>query len=360
MNYFKITIMVLILQFSFSLKAAEFCVTTAFELHNALATAESNGTHDTIKVAEGSYKLFGNPFSYQETNGKNLTISGGWTDFQGNPCGQQLSNNPYGTVLDGNLSSIILEIELSGNGDLDVSGFNFINGYTATGRGGAINVSHVNALETGKVTINRNVFINNEAEFGSALYLRHANEFQIRNNLFFANNAHVRYVVSTLQINAFGSLFTNNTVLNNTVTADDIAGVGLSGSHGAAVLLANNIIRDNEGLDLRVQSASALYLKNNNIDKMNTPPPIEDLNNIDLPARFENSLLSFTPAAISPLVNAGTKPCSICPIPIPFDDSWAIGTIDLAGNIRNQKGKVDIGAFESSHDPDLIFWGTFD
>lgn len=360
MKFLKTITVFALLSVSCSIYATEYCVTNAVELHNALTAAESNSAHDTVRIAEGSYVATGAPFSYQEVNGWDLTISGGWTEFFGNPCGQQLDSNPYGTVLDGDLASTVLEIRLAFNSDVTVSGLSFINGKTPIDRGGAINVSHINNLETGKVTIERNVFINNEADFGSALYIRHADKVYIRNNLFVANHAHTRYVISVLQQDAYGTFFTNNTVVNNTASTDGTAGLGLAGGGGTQLFVANNVMRENDNADFRNHSGLPLYLKNNNIDVLsNVLNPVEDIGNMDLPPRFEDILLSFTPAENSPLVNAGVKPCSTCPIPIPFDEAWVLGTIDLAGNVRNQNGKVDIGAFESSHNNDLIFWGTF-
>ena len=82
-------ILVTLLLFCVDAKSATFCVTTAVELRAALNSAESNSQHDEIRIEMGDYETQGTAFSYQETQGFDLEISGGWVNFFGNPCGVQ-------------------------------------------------------------------------------------------------------------------------------------------------------------------------------------------------------------------------------------------------------------------------------
>ena len=362
MKPIKIALLLVLLYMSISLKAAEFCVTTAFELYNALSAADSNAAHDIIKIAEGNYATNGSAFSYRETQGWDLEISGGWTESQGNPCALQLGNNPTGTTLNGNHNNGILEISLFGQANLRVVGITFNDGYKGFPfRGGGLEVFKFNNLVLGTIIIENNVFINNQAEFESALMVSGAEEIIIRNNLFVGNNAHNSWTISAVQNNGYGIYFTNNTLIYNSASATNDSGAFISVSGTSQALVANNVLWGNESTDLYLSGNGDVYLKNNDLGQMDSNiTPLESSGNFSLPPRFESGFLSLPPSVISPLVNAGIKPCSFCPIPIPFDETWSLGSIDLAGNIRNQKGKVDIGAFESSHDPDLIFWGIFE
>ncbi|KAA3638509.1 MAG: hypothetical protein DWP95_12480 [Proteobacteria bacterium] len=366
MNHLKTALVVLLLQFSVSLHAAEFCVTTATELYNALTVAESNASHDIIKIAEGSYVTNGVPFNYDENLGWDLDISGGWTDHSGNPCGQQLGNNPYGTILDGNSNSGVLLIGLSGDTNLRVANLYFTNGYDAASIGAGLYIYHGSNPIMGTIVIENNIFINNETEYASALYSYGGDKTIVRNNLFFANHALEANSVMIFQRGGYGVYFTNNTVAFNTaaISLTLKAGAFISVNSPSQGLVANNVFWGNGHEDLALFGSGDIYLKNNNLGTMaegsNYNTPLESRDNFSLPPRFDAGSLNFTPSAISPLVNAGVKPCFFCPIPIPFDESWSLGATDLAGNLRTQSSKVDIGAFESSHDRDLIFWGIFE
>jgi hypothetical protein len=339
--------------------AAEFCVSTVSELRAALDTAESNNQHDDIRIEIGVYASGGNTFQYNETQGFDLTISGGWIDFFDNDCGIQSPNEPLETILDGSLSTRALYIRTAGSADIEVSSLTFRNGRT-TQSGGGLFISRVDNLNSGVVTVANNAFINNEANFGSALQISSADTFHVRNNLIVANNVIVRNTVSVVQNNANGIYFNNNTVIGN--TSDDpteSAGVYLTTSGTSNLLVANNIINGNqlEDLDGRNGANASYYLYNNNVDVLVGSVPDVVLGNMNLPNRFESGIFSFTPDAHSPLVNAGRSPCGIvCIFPTPFQNAWNLGDVDLLEHGRIQEGVVDIGAIESSHSRDLIFW----
>jgi hypothetical protein len=75
-------------------KAAVYCVTNSAQLQSALTSAQNSNEYDLIRVAEGHYVTPDSEFKYTSTSGWDLGISGGWTEFFGNPCGQQLSGSP--------------------------------------------------------------------------------------------------------------------------------------------------------------------------------------------------------------------------------------------------------------------------
>lgn len=56
-------------------------------------------------MAESAYTTRGVAFDYNANDGYDLTISGGWSEFFGNDCGQQISTNPFITAIDGGSTS---------------------------------------------------------------------------------------------------------------------------------------------------------------------------------------------------------------------------------------------------------------
>ena len=346
------------------LQAAEFCVGTVAELRSALNTAESNNEDDDIRIELGTYESNGSTFIYNETQGFDLRISGGWIDFFDNDCGIQTPNQPLQTILDGSQSTQALYIRTALNANIEVSNLSFQNGNT-TLSGGGLYISKAENLNTGEMIIANNSFVNNQATFGAALSVSGAATFHVRNNLIIANNAIVRNSVSVVQNNANGIYFNNNTVIGN--TSNEVAESGavyLTTSGTSNLLIANNILNGNqlEDLDARNSSTEATYyLYNNNVDVLVGSVPDVVANNFNLPNRFESGFFSFTPDADSPLVNAGRNPCGfICPFPTPFVNDWELGDTDILAQGRIQMDAVDIGAIESSYSGDLIFWNRFE
>jgi len=348
MKYSKITVAVLLLMISNWMKAAELCVTNPTELRSALGIAESNNEHDVIKIAQGNYKASGTKFFYQEKLGWDLEISGGWKKFFDIQCGQKI-NDPYGTVLDGYSISAIMEIKLFGNASFSLSNITFLNGNFKHGKGGGLYVNKVDDLQTGSIIVENSVFLNNEAFIGAAMDLSGANKIIVRNNVFVANRAEFQSVSYINSDGGYGIYFTNNTVLRNTAAPNRPAGPFFAVRKPSKLLVANNVLQDNENYDLRVFGVGEYYLKNNNIGRRDGSVPIENTSNFSLPSEFESGYFNYTPSSTSPLVNAGIKPCSICQIPRPFDETWGIGSIDLAGAVRVQNRAVDIGAYESKY-----------
>ncbi len=342
--------------------AAEFCVTSSAGLQTALNSAASNSQHDVIKIAEGSYTTPGAEFSYYGVNSWDLEISGGWSEFFGNPCGQQLSGNAFATTLDGNTSNRVLRIRAHGTADIKISGLMIANGLVGnTFRGGGLYVYSSQNDHLGNITIEKTAYLNNEAEFGGAISLSGGHRVILRNNLFAANHSLSGHTVSIVQNNSYGVYFTNNTmILNDTDSGTLSSGLRLYISGSSQSLIANNILYDNENFDLTLAGSGNHHVYNNNIGVQNGVAPWAAINNFSLPNRFDSGILNFTPSNTSPLVNNGTHPCSVCPIPVPFDDAWGLGLTDMEGDTRVLVNRVDIGAFESPYERDLIFWNGVD
>jgi len=343
-------------------QAAEFCVTSSAGLQSALTSASTNNQHNTIKIAEGIYDTPGSTFEYSEGAGWDLEISGGWTEFFGNDCGQQLSGHPYNTVLDGNGTHRIMNIESGGNSDITISNLMFLNGgYSTLPSGGGLRFwSTNNMAHTGRVTIERNAFVNNQAEESSALYFFSSGpKSHFRNNIFTLNTSHDGSY--TLDINYdldSGVYFTNNTVINNAGdSVNNYGGVRFFTTANSTTYVGNNLLYDNGNRDLHFSGSGETYLNYNNVDLLSGTAPTHFTGNFSADPELIEGFLEFTPSFGSPLVNAGFDPPNFVPIPTPFDLAWFEGTHDVVGNVRKQQGRVDIGAVETGPEPPIFING---
>jgi len=349
---------------SLAVQAELLCARNTAELRAALSTAEANLQADEIRLETGWYETNGSHFDYLETDGMDLTISGGWTTFNGSPCARRQTLSAFMTVLDGQMTSRVMRITLSQDASLFVDGLSFINGLDLNGRGAGLDVSKLNNLNTGEMVFDRVIFVNNEAQFGGALSLSGAARINVMNALIYQNHATVTGNVEIIMNDADGIYFHNNTVLQNTIDGtawNHTGGVLLSGSGSTQLLIANNVLRDNDQFDLRATATAPIYRYSNNLQNFSGSQPTEAINEIDLPPRFFMNTETFEPDLTSPLVGTGTNPCGqVCPFPTPFKNDWSHPTYDIKGQLREQGSRIDMGAVESVHEPDLIFWDLFE
>ena len=331
--------------------ADTFCVTTTQELYDALETADSNGQSDVIRIAEGAYTVSGEGFNYESSESFDIDISGGWSAFFGNPCGQQLPGGPFVTQLNGDDSFRVLRIRPGLNADISVSRLYFVSGFVdgPGARGGGLDIFPPSG-HSGAITIENNAFISNTARFGGALNVSRGTTIRIRNNLFAANHGIAGSNIDIVQNTANGVYFTNNTVYANTTgSTSNLAtgGVYVAVSDSSQAFIANNLMWENEAHDLRMAGDGYIYLRNNDFDSRIGVGPDDQSNNISEEPLFEPGILNFTPSLASPLINKGTNPPAFPIFPIQFDDNWSLGDHDLLGNPRFQDGRVEIGAYEA-------------
>jgi hypothetical protein len=338
-------------------RSAEMCATTSAGLEFALAAAQGNGEHDTIRIAAGTYDTPSGGFEYvaAATENFDLTISGGWSDFFGNPCGQQLEGPPA-TTLNGQLSDRVLRIDLGTSGDFQVSRLRFTNGFAANAaRGGAMSV-RADPGYSGTVRIERNQFFNNEARLGGAIESSITGsgsvQMHIVNNLFRLNRA--REVGGAVDLFLSGGdtgpfqarlAFINNTVVNNfsdEPVGQPIGGVQLQGDIPYKYVVNNNFW-GNDGSDFRIFGSANFTLLNNNFESGNFAVPTVESGNISVQPAYEpcQGLLCFSgvPLPDTPLHDGGAEPPMISP--------WSPGAVDYRGRPRINDQTIDIGAFES-------------
>jgi hypothetical protein len=329
-------------------QAAEFCATNSTELTTALSTAEHNDQHDVIKIAVGNYE---GGFTFSGFDGYDLSISGGWSDFFGNPCGQQI-NTPFDTILDGDNSQKVLDIIAYDDNDITISNLTIINGNALPGSTGGLDLFGWTGY-VGDVIIEKVAFINNKGNFHSALGIQRGRKITVRNSIFALNQNTTGDGTLALNNSELGIYFNNNTLVNNTSLATDSSvhsGLRAVFSEGAGLFVANNLFYNNDGYDAwfsRPNSTSTeSYLYNNNISTY-TGVTIENIaNNYSAAPIFESGFLSFKPTIASPGINQGRNSPLFVPVPPPFSFQWGVGLTDFEGNTRVQDGSVDVGAIE--------------
>jgi len=355
-------IIVLLVDLNQSVNATEYCVTTSAGLEFALTVSEANGQSDIIRIAEGAYDVPVGGFYFDSDENYDLDISGGWSAFLSNPCGQRPTPNAFGTMLDGKGANRVMTLSVGQSSDLKVSHLFFLNGFVAgtNQHGGGLNVASKEG-HLGQVLIENNTFYNNSATLGSALSIVRGYRIDFRNNLITLNHSELGSAVLIGNADAWGVYFTNNTVYQNTSDSNqptNAAGLFLATFGTSSALVANNIFWDNDNHDIRVIEDGYKYLKNN--DYQSYSGSFDEVSmNMQVAPEFESGWFNYTPVYNSPLVNAGTTPPSVIPIPPPFISDWSVGTHDINGDARTQHAQIDIGAVESPHG-DLIFIDGFE
>ncbi len=342
--------------------AAQFCVQSSSDLTAALSAAGNNSETDFIRIEQGLYTVPAGGFLLDNLDEMDISISGDWVDFFGNPCGQQFNGNAFNTILDGGETEQILEARLYGEANVKIANLFFANASNVTanvgGRGGAVEFKSTNGFQ-GEILIENNAFINNTADFGAAISVLDGDLVTIKNNLFTINTSTYCCVVEIYNANQTGVYIINNTIYQNINIGNDpgfIGGIGIFTVGTSQAFVANNIFWENDFDDIIFFGDGFRYLKNNNIEDLGGTVDLS-ANNISADPNFEVGIFNYTPAAGSLMINAGLEPL---PIPVPtFDQQWNVGTDDLVGDARVKMGAVDIGAVESAQ-VDVIFKNDFE
>ena len=239
--------------------AANFCVSTAAQLSQALIDARFNGQDDTIRLVQGTY--VGNFQHIADLD--DLRVEGGWNAG----CASR-SLDPANTVLDGNASGRALNLFSVNPVGFSVDGVTVRNGRAPGGasvNGGGLQIvaGNVTAGGTvavtnciirdnaafqdggglyiyrgGNVSVSGSVLQNNSAGYGAGLYSSDNTSITFTGNLVSGNSAFYppngsgggagMYVDMTFP-NRLGSGNTTLTVTDNVFTGNQV----LTGSGGA-------------------------------------------------------------------------------------------------------------------------------
>lgn len=357
--------------------AATFCATTSAELETALDTAEINGEADEVRIQTGTYTAPAGGFSYDAIgppgSDHSIEISGGWTEFFGNECGQVLEEDANLTVLSGEDSDRVMEIFLPGDADADVRLLSFVSGYVSGQlSGGGLHMQATNPY-SGTITIERNIFLANEAYIGGGLHLAYTSSSTgnalIVNNLFVTNHARENVGAMNIEVDQSSSAtaqrgstlpavsVTNNTIVENSLPKiinpppNLVGGMRIDGTVTNKWVINNNIW-SNQATDLFISDGSGLRLWNNNHQSQAGATPMSEQDNISVvPEYLDCGFLCVdrTPVASSPLTDAGTFPQTGHP--------WIIADTDLRGLTRVREEGIEIGAYENNT---LLFSDRFE
>ena len=214
--------------------AAEFCVSNATELTNALALAVANGEDDTIKVVKGTYN--GN-FTFISNEGHSITLLGGYNTG----CITRIIN-PKNTILDAQHSGRVLYLYNSDGGDIIVEGLTVKNG-SGTWGAGIYARSDKPAGDIGEIRLTNNLITGNitgEEHYGGGVNIyskansgRSANII-LRDNTITGNTADwfgggVYIMTMSYPSGDSGEItFNNNVVAGNTATVYDGGGADIN------------------------------------------------------------------------------------------------------------------------------------
>ena len=343
--------------------AAEFHVTNAAELQDALDEAEINGVDDVIYLAAGTYE--GN-FIYAPpgTEHKSLTITG------------ESGTSAADIILDGQGSGKTLELYDWDPGDaaeVRVDGITVQNG-NSTHNGGGIYAT----LRNYDIYITHCIVRDNTAErFGGGIHMESRQNLTLENNLIMNNTVTEdaagwsRGGGVSMAITAAGHEYTirTNIIAGNSAQGTDAQGGGLwAGYRSDAIIhLICNTIADNEGA---VKGGGVYFHQGdtanvyNNIIYFNSATDGDDIyfndvtnrtghnndyaelygtwtdsgGNIDLAPLFvDHAAGDYHPQADSPTIDAGTSD---------VPDPPGLPSTDFDGNDRVIGSAPDIGADE--------------
>lgn len=333
----------------------EYCITNSNQLQQAFEDASNDLSSVSFhfKIAEGYYAAPSGGFVYKvyATNiWADIKISGGWSGFFGNPCGQQFYNMPFKTVLDGKKLTRIMTLQTGDGANIDVSNLSFFNGYLSSREelGGA-GLLFRNHYHIGEIRVFNTLFYNNVAAQAAALYMPASGRAEITNSIFSNNYSSIDANVILKQDDEHGIYFINNTAVNNESFElwDIPSGVHIEVSGESQALVANNLLWDNLSDDLWLTGNGFSYVMNNDYQSVIGSVGFSANNISQAPVFDPNAIwFSYLPAANSPVVNQGLNPISVISNNTPFHEKWRLNSTDVVGQTRILNGTVDVGASE--------------
>lgn len=313
--------------------AATFCVNSEATAQAALTTAATNGQADIIRFRSGAITLTSGLVFSTAGGGADhlaLTLTGGFNA----DCTQRTGS----TVLNGNNSVRVLDLQLFGPQSLAVEHLTLLSGYSSSG--GNLYVRLYNQGGGASLRIDNNAILLGSAQTArGALDISGWGTLRIRNNLITGNSAS-NYAVGTINLNG-NSFLSNNTITGNSNT-DGEGWVLYTNptSTSSNLWLSNNILWGNDSYgDVYLFGQGTINLVHNNIGRhTNVPLGPASGGNLSVDPQFDScGFLCFDKPlkSSSPMVDAGVN-----------NPQGGLLVTDFDGNPRLMGPAVDIGAFE--------------
>lgn len=331
----------LVTSISTHLQAAEICVIAGdvAGLQAALDVAAHNNEDDVLMLQTGYFDVPSSvELTYYPTDQHDLTIAGGYREFQNDPCGGLISNDARLTTIHGG-KTIHLYLPIGAGSisvrTLTIAGVFDPSSATAVSIAGADNTS-------GSVRVSNAVFSGNVSVASVAIFLSSASSVLVENSLFYGNAtlSGMPSITATVyrQDSAFCMGIIHATFVDNVSTSRNVR----IENDSCRALLVNDIFWGNPGGDLDLaSSADAANLDLAEISDLDGAT-ISDVLTLNPLFNADYSLSDF-----SPLRDAGLTGGFV------FEN----GNFDVFGNPRTQNDRPDIGAIEIS---DVIFAHPFD
>jgi len=339
--------------------AATWCVRNGTELQQALTDAAASNSDDEIRVREGIYTVFNQPFTYNSQNAGWLFVTGGWYTIDNNDCAQQRLEASR-TILEGAGQHQVLRLYRQNGSTLTsrigVQNLTLTNGWgdpALNQQGGALVMASYADAYT-ELWLDNLVVSNSSAQFGGGAELYVTNGMvRVANSLFANNNAaiaeaHIAISAPSTEPGATSAvILANSTFVGGRCPGGSGRGCSVRAGLGGGVRMdiVNSLFHDNQISDVDLEGlafvglgdgtayadSSLVATTGGSLVLDATRALAGDPHFVDAPNR------NYRLRDDSPFINQGLGMVPLYPF----------FSADLDGQLRTRYGSLDPGAYEN-------------
>jgi hypothetical protein len=342
--------------------AATYCVRDGNELQQALNDAAASWNDDEIRLHEGIYTVFNQPFTYTaQTAAGWMFITGGWVGDGSNDCAHQRMDATR-TLLDGAGQHQVLLITYAPPAGstittrIGLQNFTIGNGFgdpALNQSGGGLNLASLSDAYA-ELWLDNMIVSNNSAVFGggASLYAKKG-MLRVVNSLFSNNHATLAdaHIAATALATDPGAtsavIIANSTFVDGTCPGNGGRGCGIRVGLGGGVRMdiVNTLFHDNAISDLDLEGLGFIglgdgtaYADYSRIDLAGGSVVLNATHGLSGDPRFVDAPnRDYRLRDDSPLINQGLGAVPLYPF---------IG-IDIHEALRTRFGAMDVGALEN-------------